>query len=367
MEAKRDDAGERAQGELVSRSLVADASDIARLRDCFARNSERQRSQAHFEWLYLRNPSRQMFVDVATTADGRVVAVYASLPSWVRAGEQRSLVLQSLDTLTDREYRGRGLFVSLARSLYRRAQAAGCALIYGFPNGNSAHGFFAKLDWSRLDPVPFLVRPLRLRYGASKLEALRRFERWLPDVPLVAPWAPTPPGSRLVTLARFDERVTALWTSFRAGRIQLAVERDAAYFDWRIADKPDETYRTLALERKDGTLDALCTFTVKDKHGGRIGYVMELLYRPGATLSGVALLARAVRDMAREGADALLAWCLPQSPNIAGYHLNGFVPLPTRLRDIELHFGAHAFQPAFTSQVAARAAWYVSYLDSDTV
>jgi hypothetical protein len=215
--------------------------------------------------------------------------------------------------------------------------------------------------------VPFLIRPLRLRYGASKLELLRRFERWLPDMPLVAPWAPTPPGSRLVTLARFDERVTALWASFRAGRIQLAVERDGAYFDWRIADKPDESYRTLALERKDGTLDALCTFTVKDKHGGRIGYVMELLYRPGATLSGVALLARAVREMAREGADALLAWCLPRSPNIAGYHLNGFVPLPTRLRDIELHFGARAFKPAFSSEVAARAAWYVSYLDSDTV
>lgn len=367
MEAKLDEAGERATNELVSRALVADASDIARLRDCFARNSERRRSQAHFEWLYLHNPARQLFVDVATAADGRIVAVYAALPSWIAAGEQQRLVLQSLDTLTDREYRGRGLFVSLARSLYRRAQAADCAFVYGFPNGNSAHGFFEKLAWSRLDPMPFLIRPLRLRYGASKLASLRRLERWLPDVPLALPWVPAPPGLRLVSLERFDERVSALWTSFRSGRIQIAVERDARYFAWRIADKPDEAYRTLALERRDGTLDALCSFTVKDKHGGRIGYVMELLYRPGATLSGAALLARSVAEMAREGADALLAWCLPHSPNIAGYHLNGFVTLPTRLRDIELHFGARAFQPAFASAAGARASWYISYLDSDTV
>jgi GNAT superfamily N-acetyltransferase len=354
--------------ELHCRALGHDAADLARLRDCFVRNSERQRSAAAFEWLYLRNPSgARLFVDVTVAPDGRVVAVYATLPSWFRVGERRVGALQSLDTLTDRDYRGRGLFIALARSLYERAGSAGCDFVYGFPNGNSAHGFFDKLAWSRLDPVPFLIRPLRLRYGVSRVGKLAPFARWVPDVALALPWVPSPPGRRVVSITRFDERVTRLWTAFHGGKIGLAVDRDADYFNWRISDKPDEAYQTLAVERKDGTLEALCTFAVKDKHGGRIGYIMELLHLPGATLAGSLLLARAVAEVARQKADAILAWCFRHSPNFTSYAANGFVTLPPRLRPIELHFGARAFAPALAASVGDRRSWYVSYLDSDTV
>jgi GNAT superfamily N-acetyltransferase len=361
---------ENARGEqvpaLTSRALGADADDVRRLRDCFVQNSERQRSQASFEWLYLRNPSGRLFVNVAATPDERVVAVYASLPSWVRCGGRRLLALQSLDTLTDREYRGRGLFVTLARSLYERAGVAGCGFVYGFPNGNSVHGFFNKLDWSSLDPVPFLIRPLRLQYGVSRLEKLRPWASWIPNVPLALPWVPSPPGTRVTSLSRFDERASELWSHFHEGRIGVAVERDAAYLNWRLCDKPDEQYQTLAVEQKDGSLAALCTFAVKDKHGGRIAYIMELLHRPAATLAASLLLARCVAEAARQGADAILAWCLPHSPNIGSYRLNGFITLPRPMRSIELHFGARAFEPS-AALVGDRASWYVSYLDSDTV
>jgi len=354
--------------EVIHRPMQRDAVDLRRLRDCFARNSDRPRSMEALEWLYLHNPAGdRLFVDVAVPeARDTLAAIYASLPGWFVIAGVRQLGLQSLDTLTDAGFRGRGLFVSLAKETYSRAVASGAALVYGFPNGSSAHGFFQKLGWVNLDPVPFLIRPLRVRYAASRWKALAPHARWIPDLAVTPPVVPRLPGTRVVRLDRFDARATTLWEAFRRRGIGVAVDRDAEYLNWRIADKPDETYETLAVER-GGELEALCTFCVKDKHGGRIGYVMELLHRSGHFVSASLLLARCVTAMARAGADAVLAWCLEHAPNRRCYQVNGFFTLPSSMRPIELHFGARGFDARVQPIVQDRSRWYISYLDSDTV
>ena len=342
--------------------------ELELFRACFARNSERPRSIESLRWQYEGNPSGRLYVDVATADGGsRIAAIYATLPSFVLIGGRRRVCVQSLDTLTDTDYRGRGLFVKLAKQTFARATADDVALVYGFPNGNSAHGFFKKLDWVALDPVPFLIRPLRTGYFAGKLpKKVRPLASALPDVRIGGNLpAPAPLGARIVELYSADPRMTGLWEDF-ARDVGVGVERDEAYLRWRIFDKPGEVYRTIAVER-GGRLDALCIFTLKDKHGGRVGYVMELLHRRGRGADARRLLRRAVNKLARDGADAVLAWCLPHSPNASAYTWNGFLPMPEKLRPIELHFGARAFDPSVASVVGDRASWYLSYLDSDTV
>jgi GNAT superfamily N-acetyltransferase len=296
----------------------------------------------------------------------RLAAVYASLPGMLRIGGQRRLALQSLDTLTGPDFRGRGLFVTLAKRMFERASESGVACIYGFPNGNSAHGFFKKLGWRSLDPVPFLIRPLRLDYVAARLKIGDRVRSFLPDVPLRNPFGKTS-NDAVREVHSADERMTRLWNRF-ASKIGVAVDRDAAYLQWRLFDKPDEAYRTLVLE-DGGELRALCSFAVKDKHGGRIGYVMELLCDPSARglLAASTLLGAAVRSMSDEGADAVLAWVLPNSLTMPVFVRHLFFTLPEKLRPIELHFGVRAFDASVASIVGDRKNWYLSYLDSDTV
>jgi hypothetical protein len=344
------------------RPMRKDASDLARFAECFARN-DAARSHESLAWQYLRNPTGQLFVDLAVAGDGRIAAIYASLPVFVRIDGKIRLALQSLDTLTDVDFRGRGLFVTLAKSVFARAAASGAAFIYGFPNGNSAHGFFTKLGWTSLDPVPFLIRPLRTRYVAERLK-LGALGALLPNLPLHFRDPRPPRGTELEEITRFDERFSRLWSEFAAS-VGSAVERDARYLNWRLADKPGERYTTLALTR-GGTLRAFVTFSVKDKHGGRIGYVMELLHAPGASREARVLVDKALAAMRRSGADVALAWCLPHSPNYRSHIFAGFVPFPERFRPIELHFGARAFDPSLEGSMR-RGRWYLSYLDSDTV
>lgn len=343
---------------LVHRPLVATKADLERFGACFLRNGS-DKPIERLRWQYLDNGLGRLFVDVAEH-DGRFAAIYASLPVRMRVGTHVRLGLQSLDTLTDADHRGRGLFSSLAASLFDRARAE-AQLIYGFPNAASAKGFFGKLKWSSLDPVPFLVRPLRASLVTKKLAS-----PWLTplnalgSLKLLAPW----PSVRISDEAIFDQRITELWNAFRDPTL-IGVERDAAYMRWRLKDKPNESYRHVQVFADD-RLIFHASYAVKDKHGFRIGYLMELLFQPGTAGSAWHYLQTVLHGMTAEGAEVALAWCFGHSRNFPILAASGFLPLPKRLRPIELHMGVLPLQPS-SVDVTRRRQWYVSYLDSDTV
>jgi GNAT superfamily N-acetyltransferase len=390
---------------LATRPMRREPGELERFGRCFAGNGSPKRPEL-LAWQYLDNPTGELFVDFALApaapgaqgaqgAGDELAAIYATLPVRFRIAGQVALATQSVDTITDAGFRGRGLFVQLAKATYARAAAAGAKLVYGFPNGQSAHGFFERLGWTSLDPVPFLIRPLRTRYLVERLK-LGAYARLVPDLPLfvgvdrvVEALVGALPGVESVVgalpllgpliqriagpgrrntieqITRFDERATALWHTV-AGESLIGVERDARYLNWRLIDKPFEHYDNVAAMDGD-RMTALVSHCVKDKHGGRIGYLMEALARPGAGGTLRSLVSRALGDMTRRGADVALAWCLPHAPAYRTLLASGFVPFPERYRPIELHAGVRAFDAGLAGPIADRRRWYLSYLDSDTV
>jgi hypothetical protein len=136
------------------------------------------------------------------------------------------------------------------------------------------------------------------------------------------------------------------------------VERNAAYLNWRLRDHPSETYRLYSHHDR-----AFTAASLSHKHGAHIGYLMEA-FGDDAVLAGVI---RATTDRLRaEGAELSLAWCPPHAPNYHAYRRAGFLPLPDRLRPIDISFGVRPIavnHPAFGDF----SDWYLSYLDSDTV
>jgi len=342
------------------RPMVVQESDLVAFAKCFERSGTPRRLDA-LHWQYFDNPNGELFVDLAVS-DDRIGAIYATQGATVRVGGVTMLAAQSVDTLVDADFRGRGLFTKMAASVYRRIQDAGGAFVYGFPNANSAPGFFKKLGWQSLDPVPFLVRPLRTRFVGSKLP-LGRWSARLPDfrLPILTPRFRSHQELRPVD---DFEAVEALWRRF-AARVPVAVDRSAAYLHWRLA-KPGERYQCLGVF-EGSSLIAFCAYLTVDKHGGRIGYILELLHEPGRHLTGSALLGECLRRMATDRAEAVLAWAFRHSPNASAYTRAGFLPLPERLRPIELHVGVRVLDASLSGILGERRNWYISYCDSDTV
>ena len=142
------------------------------------------------------------------------------------------------------------------------------------------------------------------------------------------------------------------------------LQRDREYLAWRLA-RPGSSYRVHTSRDVSGRLDAFGVCELTLKHGCALGYVMELVHRPGEDAAGRRLARAIVRDLHGRGADLVLAWALPGTPERRTLSRQGFMPLPEKVRPVELHFGARPFDPA--SPLVEREPWRLSDPDSDTV
>lgn len=335
--------------------------DLERFAASF-RQAGSPKSMDHLQWQYPSSPEGSWgLVAEGHKSDAGFAAIYAAfgVPFWMLDRESRGA--QSLDTLTAEAYRGRGLFQELAEGLYEQLGEAGLSLVYGFPNGNSVHGFESRLGWTILDPLPLLVRPLDTGYLSARLPSFLGSLRGIP-IPVAPPRLRSDESIR--PLVRFSADHEAIWRSFRDGRI--ALNRSSAYLRWRLTEKPGNRYTVMEFVRKGRALGWVAT-TVQDKHGGRIGYLMELLTAEPGGRAERQLLRAAILDMRNQQAQMVLAWNLPSSPNHRTLIRGHFLPVPMRFRPIELHFGVRVLDPSIAHLVRNRDLWYLSYLDSDTV
>lgn len=340
-------------------SRLATEAERARVRTLFAENGF-QRSQAEVDWIY--RPCRGVLPHATfASCGGKTAGLYAAVPSRFWLDGESVEAAQSLDTMVDERFRGMGLFTKLASRAYEDMSRDGVAFVFGFPNGNSHHGFVTKLDWISLDPVPFLFRPLRVGYVLGRLMPWFRGRLRLP-VPILGARG----RSEALGSLPDAEKVDRLWERVRAG-LSVARERTASYLAERFEAKPGSRYRFRAIER-DGELLGLAIFCCLDKHGGRIGYLMDAMVDPAHGSLAAGLIRDVLSDMARDGCDGCLAWCFEHSQTYRAHLKSGFLPLPERIRPQELHLGVRPLADlARGAFLGERRNWYISYSDSDTV
>ncbi|MEP6762749.1 MAG: GNAT family N-acetyltransferase [Gemmatimonadaceae bacterium] len=356
-------AGEGSTGDdLEFRAMEANDADLKLFHDCFVANGS-PRSIAMLRWQYFTPPAGPLLVNLAitNTPDARLAAIYAVFPVYMRAGGKRVLAVQSLNTLTDVAFRGRGLFISMATALYERAAKIGVELVYGFPNGNSAHGIFKRLQWDSLDPLPVLIRPLRTGYVLRKVRAgfLARFF----DFPLTFASSPKlASGLEFRTVRNFDDALSELWNVF-ATSVGFAIERDAQYLAWRL-QRPGESYECFALYEHDQPIGLAIIGSTMSSDGSRVGKLMDYYFLPTHTFAGELVVAEAMHRLKARGCGVVWAWNFEHSANHAALRASGFFTMSAKLQGAEGHVGARAFTSL--ANIGDRKQWYISMLDSDT-
>ncbi|MGX9985372.1 GNAT family N-acetyltransferase [Soonwooa purpurea] len=336
-------------------------STIDLFKSCFDQNGS-PKSKDKIVWQFLGNPIEDKFVDIAYDNENhKVAAIYAIFPVKFKINESIVLASQSLDTITDIDYRGKGLFIRLAMSVYEKAKNKDIKLVYGFPNGNSIHGFKKKLDWQVLDPVPFLIKPLKTKYFSTKIKAIS----WFPNVNIG--FKKTISNNVIIKEENtFSDEVNIIWKKFSQS-LKIGINRDKEYLNWRYIQKPNEDYKILHAYNNSGGYIGFIVYCVKGKHGGKIGYIMEYLYDPDYKIEAENLMKEAVNRIISTNADCILAWCMEHSDNYKTYRNVGFYEMPKKLRPIELHFGVCSFDNSLNTIINNRKNWYLSYSDSDTV
>jgi len=352
-------------GQLTFRNMERTEADLALFKGCFDLNDS-PKALDLLRWQFFDVPAPGLNVDFAMdhAAPGGpiVAAVYATFPVSIRVGARVLPAVQSIDTMTDGRYRGRGLFVKLAAQVYERCAREGKALVYGMPNANSAHGFFTKLGWQSLDPMPFVARPLRSGYVLSKLRLGGTLSK-LMDVPLPLPARPRPTSAfDIRSGSAIDDQVHRVWQDYCADRT-CGLERDADYLRWRLA-RPGEQYEVLGWY-EDQLLKGYAIIGLRDTAGTKSGKLMELLYDPRRPEVGSGLASEALHRLRDAGCGIVWAWNFPHSANHGVLKGAGFIDLPQRFWPLELHIGVRDFSGDHPL-LNQRSNWYVSMLECDT-
>lgn len=343
-----------------------DEGSVHRIADIFARN-QNPKSTSELAWQYITNPGGGHITAFAIAPDGTDAAVYSVFLVPFLRNSKKVTAAQSLDTLTDKQHRGQGLFTLLAEAVYSRCTERQVDFVYGFPNSFSGPGFFKKLGWQELGQPPFLINIMNLGYIANRLTKDRAkplFSSIFKNSFSLTRELKADGTYSISRLSQFDDSYDQLWNA-NSIRHATTIDRDSKYMQWRYIDCPRHDYNIHAA-RHNGRLEAVCVATLREKHGGKIGYIMDIVHTPGAHISARLALQSALHEMRENGADVALAWNHQSTEYHSVYKQQGFFKLPRAAQPIKLFFGGRK-----TSNLSSPALnpdeFFLSYADSDTV
>jgi Acetyltransferase (GNAT) domain len=303
------------------------SGDEAAIVDLFELTFGRPLTAAYWQWRFRDNPTGRTMIEVAVSGS-TMAAHYAVSPVVVSVRGGDVMTALSMTTMTHPEFRGRGLFVALAESIYKRMTEAAMDMVWGFPNVISHRGFLRELAWVDIHEVPTFTRIL------AQGRAL-----------------PAPSGN-IVELSSIDARFDLLWDEVKT-RQPVLVRRDSRYLSWRYGANPDNAYTLLAslqgdhlmgyafCKRYHDTVDLVDLLSVSDEAG------IDLLW-------GVSRWAR------EAGARSVGLWLnssLPLHHELEKYGFCNAEPIT--------YFGARRLRPGLGDEIYDFRQWYLTMGDSD--
>jgi GNAT superfamily N-acetyltransferase len=330
-------------------------------------------SLQHWRWEFLDRPEKDVAIRLAWDQE-RLAGQYAAGPVRLFVdGKEYSSAL-SYDTMTDPEYQGQGIFTSLAEQLFADLSAKGYHSIFGFPNGNSIHGFVKKLGWRGIGAPPVFVRPVSpFHLLTEKLKIPVKLAGWISKAFLLPVVAVEriffKKAKRQIAVReekRFDDWADVLWeTCSQQHRVWVA--RTKAYLNWRYVAKPFNSYRIYSAWSA-GKIAGYAVTCREKKFVGVSTFVMDLLVDAACPDAADALLSQVTADAAVKGALLVCALVTPSSFCRKGYVKHGFFKLPEKLFPQELHFAGRLLPDSVGNEFFYDLqSWGISWGDDDVV
>jgi len=349
--------------EWTIRSATLDDRDAAIVLMDRAYGPAKNRAEL-WDWAFMHNPhTRDLYYLVADTGTA-LVAQYAAVPVAMQHHGQRIRGLLSMFTATDPAFQRRGLFRTLAQTLYDNAEDT-CPIVFGFPNDKSGPVLYTHLNWVALRPYPHLRRPLRnsgKHSGGSRAMALGA--RGLEAADLIG----RDKTITVVPVDNFTGITDQIWDRVKP-HIGTAIIRDESFLNWRFVQSPFEYLRLVAI-RNDKPVGIAVLAT--DRSNGK-ARLMEFMVAPGEKL-GVTrtLLSRVIQLATESGAYGLGFIATPRHPQWKAMLAAGLLPaiqahLPVSPIDERTSsFGVRVNSSAVTpSQILHINDWYLSSADQD--
>jgi GNAT superfamily N-acetyltransferase len=236
---------------------------------------------AFLRWKHLENPFGASPMWVAL--DGPRIVGFRTFLRWEFTAPTGARVhaARAVDTATDPEYQGRGIFTRLTMDAVERLPDDGVQLIFNTPNGKSLPGYL-KMGWHEVGRLGVSVKPTSVRFPLVIGTARGPAGRW----PL-----PTDDGEVPADALADATAVQALLDT-QPLPCGLATSRSAGYLRWRYG-YPPLGYRVLL---RGATADAgLAVFRRRRRGRAVEGVLCDLVVPDGDARAANELLRRVTR------------------------------------------------------------------------
>jgi hypothetical protein len=175
-------------------------------------------------------------------SNGRLIGYYAIMPEKLKFGSETITVAQSVDTATHPDFRGMGIFPTLAQKVYMESRNR-YRFIYGYPSEMAFKGF-SRLGWKDFRIIEFIRfldydRPLG-EYSKNRLAIwfAKVFLKTLVALKSVSTAIRSRKyesiESEIEEVEQFQNEMDDFWRAAEADK-EIAVERTAAFLNWRFS------------------------------------------------------------------------------------------------------------------------------------
>jgi hypothetical protein len=285
--------------------------DEPRLTELFQRAFGRPVDEAHWRWKLEQLPS-PVPNDWLALDGQRAIFHSGGIPLRYQLPDGEGLGMVSVDTMTDPDYRRRGLLTQVAGRMYATWREAGVRLVIGLIN-DQWRSRAPALGWQPLFPLRWVIRPLRptallsRRLGRpvpARLGALDAAWNWAWDRRLASR-----PSVKLRHVDAAGPWLDGLWWRCAPGA-GASIVRDSGWVNWRYLQSPTLKYRVVVAQRA-GQPVGYAAYRVEQAAGRRLGYLAEVLAPVQAPHVWRALVHQVCRSLIAAGADLAAAQVPP--------------------------------------------------------
>jgi hypothetical protein len=296
--------------------------DLKRLRvfyrECFGRElDEKRRNWFHHE--APTGPVRSYIAEELGTQ--RILATYGLLPILLRHNEREIPASLAVGAAVHPDFRRRGLFVQMGRTVLNEEHREKTSITLGKPNKSALPGH-RKVGWNVFSPLAKLYKK-----------------------------SPERRDHRCLELETFDERFD-VFSQRISKRFSFLILKDARFMNWRLR-APGQNYVRFVFER-NGTLAGYAVIKRYEGPKGRVTHILDLHADDESALTELVSAA----ESSACGTSEINLWTNPCDPYADRLRRLGF--LQRKEGDLLIAHG----NPEAEIRPQPGACWF-SYLDND--
>ncbi len=241
---------------------IYDRDDYDNLMDLYESVFPGYMDENLWNWKSNKNPFGK-FLTILMKDGAKIIGAYSVAPKLFFLNGKKSPCVQSMDTMTDENYRSLGISTYLGNLTYEYAKRKGYNFVYGFPNEISRYLFDVKLKWNTIIKSNYLEKILTdVNIEASPIK--NRFiidnrEFYITEIKI------------------FDEKVNELWDKNNKS-YPVIIEKKNNYLNWRFIEHPQIEYQKFYVF--DDTETLISYFVLKKykkANNELVGHIVDLL------------------------------------------------------------------------------------------